>query len=112
MKVVSLVVMALAVTLIGCSSKNKSADKKEDNKKVEATTEAKTATLGKADVTCKLGQYVRQMTIENTKEGCNLKYSKDGETRSIAEGSAGSTYCQEVLDRVKGNLVEKGFTCE
>jgi hypothetical protein len=124
----TLAVFALSLGMIGCASKKtkqevdktvsagtaKTADKKADKK---GTAPTKTAAAsapaeGQDNYTCTSGDVKRELKVVQTAERCTAEYTKDGTTQEIATGSAGSKYCGEVVERVKGHLVAAGYNCQ
>lgn len=108
-------VLPLAIAACGSSAKKEA---KETAQKVEAKAgEAKNkaekkAASSSADVSCKLGEEVRKLEVVKSESGCTLQYTKAGNTNEIASGGVGSEHCQNVSDKIKGNLESAGFKCE
>ena len=116
-----LVMLALAVTLGACSSsQNKSSDSKDaqktttSKKSTKKSTKKAAAKMASGDaVVCETKSYKRTIQVENSPEGCVVKYSKDGgEAQQVAEGGAGSDHCANVASKIKSNLEGNGFTCK
>lgn len=108
-----------ALFIVGCSSANKttttqpaaeSAQKsgKKDAKSSKSTQNASTSGSG---VECKNGSDVRKLEILKSGSGCQLAYSKFGETSNIASAANGTEYCETVSKRIQGKLADAGFTC-
>lgn len=85
--------------------------------KVEApvakeTEKPKTA-ASESGTKCKMGTDVRTIQIGPSESGvCEVLYTKDGQTNSVASATADKSYCQSVLDKMVANLSNAGFTCE
>ena len=83
----------------------------------EATTEvkdtAKTTTASVAgNVVCKSGGDERTIaTAKSESGGCEVQYTKNGQTNSVANSQTGDEYCHGVVGKIKGNLEAAGFTC-
>lgn len=123
--------LALAIALVGCASgpkktetkkvekkvteaaktEMKKMETKKEEKKMAAKTDSKVK--GAKKVTCSAGDNVR--TLENSFSdggGCEVLYTKNGETNAVASASNELDYCQEVVDRIAGKLEGAGFKCE
>lgn len=134
-----LLFLALSFTLVSCSSNSKKMDdnsamdsskttdmKKSEMKKTDGKKEmAKKMQMKKTDsantanskfgktVTCSYGEV--QRVLENKfsdNGGCEVLYTKDGSTSSIATAQNELDYCQSVVDKVAGNLTNAGFNCQ
>lgn len=89
---------------------------KEVKKKVEAEVEnAKPAETAHHEgvLTCKHGNEVRTLEVVKAEGGgCETKYTKGSEAKSVATAKAGTEYCQAAADKIKATLTGAGFTCE
>ena len=90
--------------------------KKEKAQKpvVEAQEGVESAATAEAfgSVTCKSGGDERTVATHKTETGgCEVKYTKNGETNSVANAVSDETYCNGVVGKIKGNLEAAGFTC-
>ncbi len=83
---------------------------KKSHAKTIVSAEAK-ATTGSAELVCKSGSDERKLNIQVKDSGCELQYTKAGETKVIASQISGSEKCEEVMTSVKEKLVASGFTC-
>lgn len=89
----------------------KSAKKAVKTETAAAASDAK-STVGTAEVNCKSGSDERKLAIVVKDAGCELNYTKAGETKAIASQINGSEKCEEVITAVKEKLVAANFTCE
>lgn len=126
-----LVILLSLGLLVGCSSASKKQStetnaapaatampapvetKKEDSKKSKTTTgkatgEAKIA----AEVTCSSHEGVRKLAIKTKDQGCELDYTKGGQTSAIASQVVGQAKCEEVSTRIQEKLIAAGYKCE
>lgn len=71
-----------------------------------------TGTVGTAEVNCKSGSDERKLAINVKGFGCELNYTKAGETKAIASQINGSEKCEEVITSIKEKLVAAGYTCQ
>ena len=134
MKNILLVIMASLV--FGCAEEAKKAEAPKDAKgaAVKAAPVAAKKTVVKAgfadediskkklgqagevtesSVSCKgTGDDVRTIAVVKEGGGCKVDYTKSGATQTIASAAADFNYCQERLDKVRGNLEAAGFKCE
>jgi hypothetical protein len=118
-----LMILVSVLGLAACSSSQKkettttATTKKEASKKSEAKKETQPAKKAEASapagaVQCTSGSDTRILDLKSTDSGgCELLYTKMGNTSTIASQGNGSDKCNEVKERVKGNLVAAGFTC-
>lgn len=95
--------------------KEAKADKKKsfEDEDISKTKPAASAGKSEGKITCKNGGDER--TLEMTSgdgKVCRLVYTKGGEAKEVASGTADATRCNEVRDRIKGNLEGAGFKCE
>lgn len=107
--------------LIGCSSSQVSKTEPAAAKTAETaaatatspatTPEKKTDAKEAMKVTCKLGSDDRVMEKVEKDGGCELRYTKFGETKVSATSSVGTAHCDEVQDRIRKNLEKFGFQC-
>lgn len=117
-----LVIALLALAINGCSSKGKKDDKSapaavvgvgktktgaDGKKKAEVT--LNTSTEGQ--VTCKMGEETRTLTVTKDDAGCKTIYNKGGADTEVASGKASGEFCQSTMDKIKGNLENAGYVC-
>jgi len=93
-------------------------DDKKSNKKSKAKSE-KTAAAGTdstekaaTELTCKSGSDERKISIVTKGSGCELQYTKAGETKSVASQIVGNKKCEDVMNTIKEKLVAAQFTCQ
>lgn len=85
---------------------------KKSAKTETAQTAAKESAVGTAEVNCKSGSDERKLSIQVKGSGCELNYTKAGETKSIASQINGSEKCEEVMTNIKNKLVAANYTCQ
>lgn len=73
---------------------------------------AAAAADGSTATKCTYNQVKREIKIKQSAEKCTVEYVKDGSAQEIATGTANSSFCTEIADRVKNNLTSAGYTCE
>jgi hypothetical protein len=111
----------VTLSIVSCASPKKS-ETAADGAKVSGAPQkdtknskkqmAASSTASSAEVKCTLNGDNRVLAItKNETGGCELNYTKNGETKSLANSAANASYCEEVQNRVKGNLVTAGFSC-
>ena len=64
------------------------------------------------EVKCSAGGDERLLAVSAQGEGCELKYTKAGETKIIATQVVGDGRCVEVMGNVKKNLEGAQFACQ
>ena len=118
MKYFSLFVLALLAT--ACSStKTKPSDESKtqalsaasNGEKHSKEAEAKDS-APKGMVICQHKNDERTLEIVSEKTGCIVKYTKNQASKNIASDSHGDKHCQNVVKKIKGNLVSAGFNCK
>lgn len=63
-------------------------------------------------VTCKSGGDERTIRIEKAGvNGCDLKYKKFDEEKSVASSLIGLGHCERIRDRIQSKLSDAGFQC-
>jgi len=131
-----IILLFVAVALIGCSgSKVKSTAETVSAKPAESPTVATSnqketttqtspakgegpsqSSLGQATsgskMVCKAEKDERTVEKFETSTGCELKYTKFGETTVIASSAVGSGHCDRTRDQIKANLEKNGYKCE
>ncbi len=111
-----------AMALVGCASSSKKEMNEESMKvKVEETTKevemkAKSKMKKMKDsaqaLTCNSGSDKRMIEVKSEDGGCEVLYTKNGETSSIASAKYDLGYCSKIQDRIVTNLTNAGFKCE
>jgi len=86
--------------------------KKGEKKKAE---KAKPAALGEAPTggyLCTSGGDERKLALKSTPSGgCEVLYTKAGNTTSIAHADHETSYCEKTLEKTKANLEKAGYNC-
>jgi hypothetical protein len=122
-----LILSAIVLGLGACSSAEKkdmkdagdeaqaTAEQTKENmeeKAEEAKEEAESSMEG-SKASCTLDKDTRVIEVKKTDGGgCELFYTKFGESKSVASSGFGTQYCEEVKDRIQSNLSKAGFTCQ
>jgi len=120
-------VLVLIFMLGACSSanKNKTSEPTAEKAKTKQTetsgkamksTKARAAVAAPSDMTgviCTLAKDKRQIQSASISggTGCEVKYTKWGETRVIGSANGDMGYCSRLVTKVKGNLEGAGFNC-
>lgn len=116
MRLVTFLIVALAMGTFGCSSGSKNSGAQapvavapptatpqvpaQENKVSSATTEWR----------CTKGVDVRTIQVEGrTPKGCRLLYPNA--QSEVATSAIGDAHCIQVRSRIRGNLEKAGFTC-
>jgi hypothetical protein len=116
-----LITIAMAMFFVSCAHKHKATDKATTKSTVEAvkkdaksagksTTVAAASTESKA--TCSKDKETRTLEVVTAGQGCELQYTKGGDTQKPATSVKGVTYCHTVFEKIKGNLEKAGYKCE
>ena len=120
MKLILLISLALVASCASNSTKKVSTDTKEAAK--TETVKAKEIVkkeMAKADAktsdsikTCTIGKVVRTIEVKKSGSGCEVLYTKDGETNSVASAQNDLGHCSSIQDRITGKLSDAGFNCK
>ena len=121
----------LLLGLISCAQTKKKADapaekmqKVESNDKKVITmkgnfpvqkkvTKPAASQIPESTITCTAGTVERVLEIRAVNEsGCEVLYTKNGETKSIANASVDLSYCETIQTRVSKKLEDAGFSCQ
>ena len=89
--------------------KVKPSTKKTGIKKTENTA---AATSAAGEVNCKSGSDERKLAVVAKDSGCELQYTKAGQTSTIASQIMGNAKCESVMTSVKEKLIASGFNCQ
>src|SRR5579859_8093438 len=118
------IALAAILTLFACSSSQKKADTGQAPAKAStgastsspAPKEAKAAeakkkksTAAAGALSCAQGTDKRKAEIHKKGDGCEVEYTKLGETKVIATSADGMDHCDEVIAKVRKNLLSSGF---
>lgn len=90
----------------------KSKGKKESAVKQEAAAEKSAGASKAGSLTCKSGSESRTIEVAGVNGGCETRYTKAGETKTVANAKSGTDYCEQVSSKIKGNLETAGYKCE
>ena len=63
-------------------------------------------------VSCKSGSDERTIEISKKDGGCSVHYTKAGEAKEIGNAVNDHGTCQQIVDKVRGNLQNAGFACK
>lgn len=115
--------VAILVLAVGCQSTPKKNGKtaetkttKEAVKHVEKSAEKhaeKAASDNASEVECSKGSDVRKLVVAATSNGgCEVQYTKQGSTSTVASAVNGSAHCDSVAGKIKNNLASAGYNCK
>jgi len=128
-----LIIGVVAFAMTACSSKNKAMKKATTMKDKATKTMSKPTEMAKDAMdsskkdmgaagstmsagmssSCTLGKDTRVIEVRKTSSGgCELFYNKFNEEKSVATSGYGTQYCEEVKERIQGNLAKAGFNCQ
>lgn len=80
--------------------------------KVEAIPTKSVAKKTADIVVCTVDKDERSIEVKSVGKGCEVFYTKYGETKSIAESNWGLAHCKKIQEKIKNTLVSAGFVCE
>lgn len=126
MKVTLLMMIFSLLVVTGCSSKKKEVEENVNNEVEQVqTTATETVEEVKEEVAevveeteaassyaCSQGSDERMIeVVKGDNPKCEVFYTKNGEKVSIAHANWDVTYCDKVVNQVKTNLTNAGFSC-
>jgi len=110
-----LLTLAVATLFVACSSKQKQGDVKSATPATQSSSKkdakAATTTDASAKTTCKKGKEERTLEVVAKGNGCEVNYTKAGETTHPASSVHGTDHCNKTVTKIKGNLEKAGYTC-
>jgi hypothetical protein len=86
--------------------------KPEDKKKMTRPEKVATADPNAKEIKCTAGSEERILAIAAKGEGCELNYTKAGETKAIATQILGDGRCVEVMSSIRAKLEDAQFSCQ
>lgn len=119
-----IILLATALVISGCGSKEKAAEGKEATKESvkssgkkassKATTAAKSAVSETIEsITCSYNNDQRKISsVKLADGGCEVHYEKFSEKKVVARANFDLGYCSQMANKVSNNLEEAGFTCK
>lgn len=119
-----LVLLAASVLLASCASSQKASEAEakasaeaqaaaEEKAKSEAEAAEKEKAAKANRTECARDQDTRVLEIASVQpKGCELNYTKFGNTEAVASSAVGLEHCQTVRDRIRGKLEEAGYKCQ
>jgi hypothetical protein len=84
----------------------------KDAKKATPKAEKKAETTQTGSLVCKHGADTRSIEVITKDGGCEVSYTKDGQSTTPAHSANGTAHCESVKEKIKGNLEGSGFKCE
>jgi hypothetical protein len=119
-----IVIVSMASSLAACSSMKKKAEPAPiapaaSNAAVQKpTTPVPSAKPEKAEkvakqIQCENGTDKRTIAVESTSEsGCEVHYSKFGNSEKVASAVHTPSFCEEVKDKIRSHLEAGQFSCK
>lgn len=96
------------------SQANSSSSKNESKTKSGSNAEKSSSKNVTRTVNCNLDQDKRKIEkVKTTGDHvCEVQYTKWNKTRVMGTAANDETYCDELVDRIKGNLEGASFSCQ
>lgn len=86
--------------------------KKGRKEKAAKSAPAATGEVPTGGFICALGGDERKLAVKSTPSGgCEVLYTKAGNTTSIAHADHETGYCEKALEKTKANLEKAGYNC-
>jgi hypothetical protein len=109
-------ILALGLLVVGCEStpkKKGAAEQKPTAKQEKAAPAPAKVESVQGEIECSHGKDVRKLAIGPAANGgCEVLYTKQGATSTVATANRGSSHCETVLNKIKNNLVSSGYSCK
>lgn len=109
-------ILGILLGMTACSSKSKTIDDgaSETVAGSSETTVQKAKTESKSiKTTCTMNKEKRNIEVRATNSGgCEVYYTRGENEKSVASSGFGTKYCEEVSERIVGNLSKAGFNCQ
>lgn len=121
---ISLLIAALFVVSCASNSSKKMESKPVEAKKSEVKETAenevkkveeapkKVVAPSEGAKACNLGSDERVIDNKQVGSGCEVVYTKFGESNVVADAKNDLDFCQEIQDRIVSKLETAGFTCK
>jgi hypothetical protein len=120
------VLVSSALLIFGCASgkkdaapatpaaKGAKATSKAAPAKATAAPKAADSASGEGDsLECSSGADKRTLEVKKTSAaGCELNYTKFGNTAQVASSGSGHEHCESVRDKIKTKLEAAGYSCK
>ncbi len=103
--------IAVALFLVSCAHKGQSTKQETETQAHAKTQKTSQQAVSDAKAECTHGKDVRTLEVVKSGQGCELNYTKMGNTNKAATSVKGSTYCHTIFERIKGNLEKSGYKC-
>ena len=114
------------LVLFSCASKKELQTTNDSSMKKEVATAAKKVVLpvkkkmaptpkdmvAQSSINCSAASDERILAVVPVEQGCELLYTKMGETKTIATASFELSYCEAVQTRISKKLETAGFDCK
>lgn len=125
MRLLSAVAVVSLVAIVGCKSKEKTADAPATKPapagdmaaptptttKAEATAPAAAAAVAGTKLECAKKSDKRVLEVRAKDKGCELAYTKNGQEAVVASGRAGLAHCEGSREKIVEKLKTAGYTC-
>jgi hypothetical protein len=111
----SIAFLGLIALSFACATGSKSPSPTPSASPAAAPAAAKTAEPKKAaagEVNCVSGEDKRVLAIAAKGEGCELNYTKQGETKVVATSGNGTRHCEDTQTKIRTKLEVSGFACK
>ncbi len=80
--------------------------------KAEKAVAAKSSSASVPTVVCTSGSEERKIEVVDKSPGCELNYTKGGQSSMIASSGSTTGHCEGIKDRIKGKLEAAGYSCQ
>ena len=111
---VLLIISSLFALSLGCASKNKKLDNKQEVAPAQSgKSEAKVTKQDGTDQSynCLVREDTRTVTLDKEPNRCEVHYTKFGNTEQVAWAEATPSICSEVFSKIRKNIEDRGFKC-
>jgi len=110
------VAVVILMFFIACSNPGKKGGKSSEEHSSTQTSKTSASSNMPAELSVSCSKEKDHRKIQSMKKaigtGCEVSYSKYGESKVIGSAMNDMDYCKALVERVKGNLEKASFTCK
>lgn len=110
----TIVCALMSLAAFGCASGAKKTDASAPQATATPAPQAAPApaATSTAGLTCEKGADKRTIEIAPKGKGCEVRYTKNGKTDSVASSASGNDHCEKTREKMRGKLEASGYACK
>lgn len=103
----------MSLAAFGCSNGAKKTDATAPQATATPAPQATPAqTAATAGLACDKGADKRMIEVAPKGKGCEVRYTKNGKTDTVASSAIGNDHCEKTREKMRGKLEASGYTCK